>query len=81
MGQGFVVGNGNETDRLVRELKRAQVPIQHGYSQETKKVIVALEQPFIIERQQRTLAKTIFELRPKITKNTPNRQLIRSYKP
>jgi len=72
MGRGFVIGNGSETESLVRELKRAKVPIQHGYAQETKKVVVALERPFTIKQKQRTLAKTVFELRSKTNKTPIN---------
>jgi hypothetical protein len=61
--RGFGIANGGETSKIVRELKRANVPIQHGYSQETKKVIVALERPVVALPKQRTLNKTMFELK------------------
>lgn len=64
---GYAIGDGSETDRIVRELKRAckttKIPIHHGYSQDTKKVIVALERPFKAKQKRRTPNKTLFELR------------------
>ena len=71
--RGFVIGDGSETDRIVRELKGAHIPIQHGYSQATKKVIVALEQPFRVKLKRRGFDKTFFELRRKKKgQNYPN---------
>ena len=60
---GYAIGDGSETDRIVRELKRACIPVHHGYSQDTKKVIVALERPFKAKQTRRTPNKTLFELR------------------
>lgn len=65
--QGYAVGDGKKTKHIVLEMKRAQIPIHHGYEQETKKVIVALKQPFMFNPQRRTLNKTFFELFPKKT--------------
>lgn len=59
---GYVVEDGKETKRIVREMKHARVPIHHGFDQGTKKVIVALERPFVIKSKRRTLSKTCFEL-------------------
>lgn len=61
MENGYVVGDGKTTRRVIRELKRAHVPIHHGYARETKKVIVALDLPVKFVIKQQTLAKTIFK--------------------
>jgi len=62
MERGFVIGDGSKTDRIVRELKRANIKVHHGYAQSSKKVIVALEQSFTVKQKRRTSNKTLFEL-------------------
>lgn len=59
---GYAIGDGIETKRIVREMKHAQIPVHHGFDQGTKKVIVALERPFVVKSRRRTLSKTCFEL-------------------
>lgn len=63
MKDGFAVENGKETYRVIRELKRAGVQIHHGYAQDTKKVIVALESPLKIVGRRRGFARTVFDLK------------------
>jgi len=62
LNNGYAIGDGKDTDRIVRELKRANVPIHHGWDSDTRKVIIALEQPFQAEKKRRTLNKTLFDL-------------------
>lgn len=59
---GYAIGDGSETKRIIRELKHAQIPVHHGYDSDTKKVIVALKSPIKAIRKQRDLAKTIFDI-------------------
>jgi len=63
MERGFVIGDGSKTDRIVRELKRANIKVHHGYAQSSKKVIVALEQSFKVKQKRRRVNETLFELR------------------
>lgn len=59
---GYAIGGGSETKRLIRELKRTSITIHHGSSIGTKKVIIALESPIKAIRRQRTFNKTLFDL-------------------
>jgi len=66
LNQSYAVGTGEETKRIVRELKRAAIPVHHGYCQDTKKVIIVLPKPVKIDNVQRSLNKTMFKLRLKL---------------
>ncbi len=64
MKDGYAVGDGRETKRVIRELKHAGVPIYHGNARgDVAKVIVALESPLKIVPRRRTLARTIFDVK------------------
>ena len=63
MENGYAIEDGRETKRVIRELKRAGVQIHHGYSQNTGKMIVAMESPLKIVQRRRGLSKTLFDLK------------------
>ena len=63
MKNGYAIGDGSATKRVIRELRQAGAPIHRGYDKDTQKVIVALEFPLVAVKKQRNLAKTVFELK------------------
>ena len=72
--RGYVVGEGNALRRIVRELNRINAPIVHGYSQKTRKVIVALESPLEI-REWRKRGFTTRELKINFSLNRRRTQV------
>jgi hypothetical protein len=62
LNNGYAIEDGRATRRIIRELKQADVPLHHGYAQNTKKVIIALESPLTIVERRRSFTRTRFDL-------------------
>ena len=60
--RGYVVSEGKATRPLAHAFKKAGIELYHGYDQNTKKVILAMEQKINVIPRAKTLKFNIYDL-------------------
>jgi len=61
--KGYAVGDGKATKQISYKLNMAGFKVFHGYDQDAKKVVLALEHKIEANRRRRTLKSVFFDLK------------------